>query len=158
MNWQEVCEHPSLQNLPFKIELNEKGDILMSPVKVYHAAYQGEIEYLLRVMRKDGRTLPKCAIKTRQGTKVADVVWVSQERFERIKHETECLVAPEICIEVLSSNNTREEMEEKQRLYFEMGAEEVWICKENGEMSFYNPEGKLERSGVVPGFPEKITI
>ena len=40
MNWQEVCEHPGLQNLPFKIELDEKGKILMSPVKVYHSVYQ----------------------------------------------------------------------------------------------------------------------
>ena len=47
MEWQEVCEHPSLQNLPFKIELNEKGQILMSPVKVYHSAFQGKIARLL---------------------------------------------------------------------------------------------------------------
>lgn len=40
MNWQEVCEHPSLKNLPFKIELNEYGNIVMSPVKVYHSAFQ----------------------------------------------------------------------------------------------------------------------
>jgi len=38
MNWQEVCEHKSLQDLPFKIELNEYGKIIMSPVKVYHSA------------------------------------------------------------------------------------------------------------------------
>ncbi len=34
MNWQEVCEHPSLQNLPFKLELNEVGKVIMSPVRV----------------------------------------------------------------------------------------------------------------------------
>ena len=28
MNWQEICEHPSLQNIPFKIELNEYGKIV----------------------------------------------------------------------------------------------------------------------------------
>ncbi len=39
MTWLEVCEHRSLQNLPFKIEIDEKGRILMSPVKVYHSAY-----------------------------------------------------------------------------------------------------------------------
>ncbi len=39
MNWQEVCEHPSLQNLPFKIELDEYGNIVMSPVKIYHSLY-----------------------------------------------------------------------------------------------------------------------
>jgi len=25
MKWQEVCEHPGLKNLPFKIELDEDG-------------------------------------------------------------------------------------------------------------------------------------
>ena len=43
MQWQEVCNHPSLQDLPFKIELNEKGQTLMSPVKIYHSAFQGKI-------------------------------------------------------------------------------------------------------------------
>ena len=31
MQWQEVIAHPSLQDLPFKIELNEYGKIEMSP-------------------------------------------------------------------------------------------------------------------------------
>ena len=52
MNWQDVCEHASLQNLPFKIELNEQGKILMSPVKVYHSAYQGEIIRLINAKRR----------------------------------------------------------------------------------------------------------
>jgi len=26
MNWLEVCEHPDLQNLPFKIELDESAE------------------------------------------------------------------------------------------------------------------------------------
>lgn len=52
MRWQEVCEHPSLQDLPFKIELNEKGEIIMNAVKVIHSLYQGEIEYLLRSLLK----------------------------------------------------------------------------------------------------------
>jgi len=158
MDWQEVCEHPSLEDLPFKVELNESGAIIMTPVKVYHSAYQGEIEHSLRLMLKNGRTMPECAIKTRQGTKVADVVWVSQKRFEQIKHETECSTAPEICIEVLSSHNTDDEMLEKQGLYFESGAEEVWICNQNGDMCFYNSSGKLEQSVLAPEFPKKIEI
>jgi hypothetical protein len=35
MNWLEVCEHPALQDLPFKIELDETGKIIMAPTKVY---------------------------------------------------------------------------------------------------------------------------
>jgi hypothetical protein len=71
MNWQEVCEHPSLKNLPFKIELNRDGKILMTPVKVSHSAFQGEIEFLLRSLLRSGKTLPECAIATTEGTKVA---------------------------------------------------------------------------------------
>ncbi|MDA8306502.1 MAG: hypothetical protein M0Z81_06720, partial [Deltaproteobacteria bacterium] len=31
MEWREVVEHPSLKNLPFKIETNEWGKIMMAP-------------------------------------------------------------------------------------------------------------------------------
>ena len=106
MNWQEVCEHPSLKDLPFKIELNEYGQVVMSPVKVYHSAFQGEIEHLLRCHLPNGKTLPECAIATEQGTKVADVAWISPERFKEVRDETECSIAPEICIEVISASNS----------------------------------------------------
>ena len=153
MNWQEVIERPELQDLPFKIELTETGQILMTPVKVLHAAFQGEIEHLLRKLKQGGLALPQCAVATRKGTKVADVAWVSYERFARIRHETEAPIAPEICVEILSASNTAEEMREKALLFFEKEAEEFWLCTEAGEMSFNNRTGQLARSLLVPDFP-----
>ena len=47
MNWQEVCADKHLHDLPYKIELNEQGQILMTPVRLYHSAWQGEIIRLL---------------------------------------------------------------------------------------------------------------
>lgn len=155
MNWQEVCEHSSLKNLPFKIELNEQGQILMSPVKVYHSAFQGKIARLLPSI---GEVLAECAIKTKKGTKVADVAWVSSERFEKIKYETDCSIAPEICIEILSSSNTKEELEEKRLLYFDAGALEVWYCHENGQLHFFDRGGRLNNSLLAPSFPQNITL
>ena len=32
MQWQEVCENKSLKNLPFNIELNNRGKVLMTSV------------------------------------------------------------------------------------------------------------------------------
>lgn len=156
MKWQEVCEHPSLKDLPFKIELNEDGKILMTPVKVSHSLYQGEIEFLLRSQLKEGKALPECAIKTAKGTKVADVAWVSPERLNRVKNAIECPIAPEICIEILSSSN--EEIIEKRRLYFDAGAFEVWICDADGHMRFYDAKSQLAQSKLVPRFPKKIEI
>jgi Uma2 family endonuclease len=158
MNWQEVCNNPNLKNLPFKIELNEYGKIVMSPVKVCHSAFQGEIEYLLRTLLKRGRALPECAIATRKGTKVADVAWVSDERFKIVRSEVECSVAPEICVEVTSESNSRQEMEEKRALYFEAGAVEVWMCDEEGRMVFYGRGGELQVSALVPGFPARVEL
>lgn len=158
MNWQEVCEHPSLKDLPFKIELDELGKIIMSPVKINHSILQGEIEFLLRSLLKGGKTLPECAIKTGKGTKVADVAWASLDLLAKIKGEVEASIAPEICVEIISAGNTRKEMAEKRQLYFAAGAKEVWMCNENGELSFFNAEQQLTRSVLVPEFPEKVEV
>lgn len=129
----------------------------MNAVRVIHSLYQGEIEYLLRTLLKSGKTFPECAIKTTKGTKVADVAWATTDTVRKIKDEIECSIAPEICVEVLSSSNTEDEMKEKTDLYFEKGAREVWIC-ENGIMRFYNIGGEMEKSSLVPDFPNKIEI
>ncbi len=158
MDWQAVCEHHSLQNLPFKIELDENGKIIMSPVKVIHSLLQGEIEYLLRSLAKTGKTLPECAINTRKGTKVADVAWVSFERLTSIKNEVACSIAPEICVEVMSDSNTAGEMQEKKALYFAAGAVEFWLCDELGVMTFYSHQGECNHSNMFPDFPSKIQL
>jgi Uma2 family endonuclease len=158
MNWQEVCEHPSLQDLPFKIELDELGRIIMSPVKLYHSALQGEIEFLLRSLLQYGKTLPECAIKTSKGTKVADVAWASSATWAIVKGEAEASVAPEICVEVLSDSNTQKEMAEKSQLYFAAGAKEVWLCNEQGEMRFFNAQHQLVHSDCVPDFPLQLEV
>lgn len=158
MNWQEVCEHPSLKDLPFKIELDEMGKIIMCPVKIYHSFFQIRIALLLEHLLSSGVALSECAIKTSKGTKVADVAWVSLSRWVQIKQQMEALIAPEICVEILSDSNTDKEMMEKRALYCEAGAKEVWLCSESGGMRFFNLEHGLIHSELVPDFPLKIDI
>ena len=156
MNWQEVCANPNLRNLPFKIELNEYGQVVMSPVKVYHSAFQGVIGTLLHRLL-NGYILDECAIATPMGTKVADVAWVSLERFQIIREEDECSIAPEICIEVISSSNSKKEIREKIALYFSQGALECWTCNDRGNMNFYTPDGRLENRRWPPIFRYRLT-
>ncbi len=40
MEWREVVEHPSLKDLPFKIETNEWGNIMMAPASDACGIYQ----------------------------------------------------------------------------------------------------------------------
>ena len=156
MKWEEVCEDQQLQNLPFKIELNKWGQIVMSPVKIKHSFYQGRIQRLLESLLQTGEVMPECAIDTSDGVKVADVVWCSDERFDQIQDEVSASIAPEICIEVKSIGNTLEEMEFKKKLYFEAQAMEVWICNEQGDITFYNEQNELTQSLLVPHFPQQI--
>jgi Uma2 family endonuclease len=158
MKWQELCNRPDLQNLPFKIELDAKGKVIMSPVKVYHSVLQGEIAAILRLNRKDGKILTECAIHTTKGTKVADVSWAIRETYKIIKDEDECSVAPEVCIGVLSSSNTKEEIEEKKALYFEKGAKEVWLCNQSGNIEYFDKVSKLARSSFFPDFSQKVDL
>jgi Uma2 family endonuclease len=156
MRWEEVCENRQLKDLPFKIELNKWGQVVMSPVKIKHSFYQGRIQRLLESLLNTGEVMPECAIDTADGVKVADVVWCSAERFDLIQEQVSASIAPEICIEVKSSGNTLDEMEFKKKLYFEAQALEVWICDEQGQMTFWNEKNELVQSVLVPDFPLQI--
>ena len=159
MDWKEVTENRNLRDLPFKIELNEYGQIVMNPVKLSHSAYQGEISNRLRALIPDmGRILVECAVWTRKGTKVADVAWFSDERWATQKGKPEAIVAPELCVEVASLSNSKREMDQKRKLYFEQGAIEFWFCDEYGDVTFYNSEGQLNNSILFAEFPAKIEI
>lgn len=156
MQWQEVCESQYFKNIPFKIELNNQGKVLMTPVKVNHSILQGKIIGNLYQCLTGGEALAECAINTQQGTKVADVAWASNDLLEKIENEVECSIAPEICIEVLSFSNTKRELNEKQELYFEQGALEFWVCDSLGKMRFFVKEGELESSNMAVSFPSSI--
>ncbi|WP_417911777.1 Uma2 family endonuclease [Candidatus Electronema sp. TJ] len=154
--WQELCSNSSLHDLPFKIESNQQGQLLMTPVKVYHSLFKGKITGLLYAHIEDGEVLVECAVRTQQGTKVADVAWASSQRLELIQDEAECSVAPEICIEVMSSANTEAEMLGKRTLYCDNGAQEFWICDQQGRFRFFSPDKELARSLLLPDFPATI--
>ncbi len=159
MEWREVVEDPSLRDLPYKIETNEWGKIMMAPASYAHGVYQGEIEAWLRKLTKEGRVSPECPVKTSKGTKVADVAWVSPAFLKKhgIK-KVELPESPEVVVEIESPSNSAAELEEKRLLYFEKGAKEFWLCDEDGHMRFFNPQGELERSELFGEFPGHIDI
>ena len=149
---------PCLQDLPYKIELNQWGQIVMSPASNRHSQCQGEIMHLLRLRKPDGYAMPECAIQTAENVKVADVAWVSFARYDAATAPDELYTdtAPEICVEIVSPSNTTEEQMHKGSLYLQAGAEEFWLCNELGDVRFFDTAGALERSRLCPEFPVKI--
>jgi Uma2 family endonuclease len=158
ISWQEICENPALKDLPYKIETNRFDQIIMSPAFTWHGGYQAEIGHLLKQLLPQGRVITECAIDTTDGTKVPDVVWISRERHAPQKRAFSLTLAPEICVEVLSGSNSREEMDEKMKLYFAAGAEEVWLCDEHGDLEFLvrGAVTAVPASQLCPEFPKHI--
>ena len=155
MTWQELCQDKRFANLPFKIELSRTGKIIMSPTRNKHGYFQSQIAVLLQKHLPAGKTLVECAVDTPEGTIVADVTWVTPERFRIIENEFSCSVAPEICVEVWSPSNTPEELALKRRLYFEKGALETWLCDDQGQLTFFDAEGALASSKLCPDFSDE---
>lgn len=156
MTWQEVCDDKTLRDLPFKIELNRWGNIEMSPHRLQHSVMQGRISARISKLMSQGEIAVECAVNTSDGVRVPDVAWVSTERWNQMSDSATCTVAPEICIEVLSASNSAEEMAHKRKLYFEAGAEEVWVCDEQGQVQFFSTAGSLKRSRLCPKFPARL--
>jgi Uma2 family endonuclease len=139
MQWTEIINNPALRDLPFKIETNEWGQIVMSAATNKHGILQIKIGYLIENLLTNGLAISECSIETEKGVKVADVVWCSSEFLAKNGYETTPYAeAPDVCVEIVSRLNSKREMREKRKLYFERGAKEVWLCHENGKMEFYN--------------------
>lgn len=145
MQWQDVIEDITLQNLPYKIELNEKGNIEMSPASNKHGILQTEISFILKTILA-GHPITECSILTSKNVKVADVAWCSNNFLKAYGFETPYPKAPEICVEIVSPSNTEPELEDKRQLYFEAGAKEVWIVFDNGQIDFYDAKEKMKQS------------
>jgi Uma2 family endonuclease len=158
ITWQDVLDDPSLKNLPYKIELNRRGQIEMSPATNLHNIYQIAITDLLLEFAAHGKRFQECSIETSNGVRVADAVWLSKKFLAQHGRVTPYTRAPEICIEIISPSNTNEEMLEKIDLYLERGALEVWTCNLQGEIKFFDANGMLEQSKLVPKFPTMVTL
>lgn len=157
LTWKDVCEDPNLRDLPFKIELTAQGQLLMSPTRLKHGDFQYSIARLLEThLSERGKIITECAIRTADGTRVADVGWFSQKRWTQVADAYDAPIAPEICIEVLSPGNTVEEMAMKRALYLEAGAQEVWICDIASTMHFFDADGQRTASALAPTFPHHI--
>lgn len=145
MQWAEVLADKSLRDLPYKIELDKWGNLIMSPASNRHGRLQLVVAALLENI-PHGRTLIECSVTTAEGVKVADAAWCSDVFFDRFGYETPYPRAPEICVEVRSPSKSEEELNFKTRLYLEAGAKEVWIVLETGEARFFGAEGERAAS------------
>ena len=150
MEWTEVVDNPLLKDLPFKIELNKFGQLLMTPASNKHGQIQIEIGHNLMTQLSKGKVIAECSIQTPDGVKVADVAWASEEFIDTFAYETPYPKAPEICIEIVSPSNSKAEITEKVNLYLAKGAMEVWVIYNDHRILTYSHIGEIKESSIAP--------
>ena len=161
MTWEDILADRSLRDLPYKIETNRYHKIIMSPASAWRGNFEYEVGLLLGRLLPLGKIINEAPIRTAEGVRVADVGWMSRERWSPQRRATALERAPEICVEILSPSNCREEMLEKMSLYYASGAEEVWLCDEEGRMEFFTVSSAPQPVAVsvlCPDFPKQIDV
>jgi Uma2 family endonuclease len=145
--WQHLATDPLVAAIPYKVELNEKGAIEVSPPTTRHAFLQAFVSSELGQQRPDGTTFTECPVETEIGVRVPDVVWASPEFMQRHGGESEFRSGPDLCVEVLSPTNTRAEIDEKVAAYLAAGSREVWVVGDDGVPEIY-ASGQIATSAL----------
>ena len=154
--WRKIVRDPAFKDLPYKVETNQRGQIVLSPHQFSHSQVQRAVQKKLDAVLSGGEVFPECPITTEKGVRQADVTWASGNRVQEMEEAGDPpTIAPEICIEVMSGSNDWDEMEEKRRLYREKEAVEVWVVTEDGEVHFFGDK-ELKKSQVAPNFPSQL--
>ena len=146
--WQQLTRDPLVAAIPFKVELNEKGAIEVSPPTTRHAFVQAFIVRELARQRPEGTTFTECPVETEIGVRVPDVAWASREFMQAHAAEREFRVAPDLCVEVLSPTNTQAEMDEKVAAYLVAGACEVWLVGDDCVPEIHANGGRTSTSAL----------
>ena len=152
--WEEMQRDASLQDLPYKIELNSWGKVEMSPASVRHGQLQAAVVEELKLKLRDGVSIVECPILTDIGIRVPDIAWASAGFMRQHGAASPLPRAPEICVEVISASNVAAEITEKTRAYLAAGALEVWLVAENGSIRYIDASGEHAHSG----FPIAVTL
>lgn len=145
-------------DLPFAWETNARGQIIMTPHGYIHSFRASQLGRIFAAIAPEWHCGYQPGIYTSDGLKGPDVTLASPEYHARhIGVGGYFSEAPEICIEVMSPSNSWQEMQDKMPLYFEVGAQEVWIVDVEGTVSFFSPGSEqLPQSRLIPDAPQSI--
>jgi Uma2 family endonuclease len=139
--------------LPFpdeeeRYELNEFGEWIVSPKPT--PGHQGiAFEVGLQISAQLGRrAATEVPVLTDRGVRVPDVIWMPPGRWAEFKDYSPLTIVPDVCVEVISPGNAREEIMMKLSAYLRGGAREAIVVGLGGEVEYFGPDGRRETSAL----------
>lgn len=129
----------------FHYELHAGELVRATRPKLKHAVMQDHLaELLKRHAGKGSLVLYEMAFQPlpEYELRVADVGYVSPERFACSNLNGNIAGAPDIVIEILSPSNTHAEMDEKEQLCLDNGCKEFWLVNmDKKQVKISRPDG-----------------
>jgi Uma2 family endonuclease len=139
---------PFEEDSPVLYELSEFGEWIVTP-RPTHEHQHVEFTVAVQLNTQLGpRAVTEVSVLTDRGIRAPDVVWMPAARWLEVKGQNPLPFAPDVCVEVLSPSNTREEIQMKVGAYLRGGAREAIVVGLKGQVEFFGPEGKLEASAL----------
>jgi Uma2 family endonuclease len=145
MSIEEFRKLPEDQG-PVYHELHHGELVPVTRPKLKHTLIQRNLRNLFEPLAAAGsfvdtelayRALPEHELR------VADVAYVSRERWASIDPEDNFRGAPDLVIEVLSPSNTATEIYDKEKLCLENGAQEFWVVDpDRRQVKVSTPDGR----------------
>jgi Uma2 family endonuclease len=144
----------------FYYELRHGEPVRVTRPKYKHSRIQHRLERLLAqaagsmgvvTIEFPFRALPELELRA------ADVAFLNQERWDAVDPEDNLHGAPELVIEVLSPSNTAAEINDKERLCLENGAQEFWVVDPNlRQVKVSTPDGITTTFRATQEIPLRI--
>ena len=101
--WQRILNDPQLdQYESFRFETDDNGEILMSPKPPKSHNFKVTKIATMLVARLGGEAAVGPQITHWQGVKVPNACWLHPDRYTEASDPDPFIIAPEICVEVLS--------------------------------------------------------
>lgn len=143
--WQELAGDPGS---PDYYEVNEFGEVILTsrPTNDHQRIVTAVTSALNQQLGPEA--VQKVSIMTDRGIRVPDVSWMKPERWAQAKGTTPLPFVPDVCVEVLSPGNTKEEVTMKTNAYLRGGAREVIVVALRGEVEFLGSEEKRAVSAL----------
>jgi len=129
-----------------RYELRHGEPVIVAPPKLKHSTVQRRLRRLLEAAAGETgivdsefgfRPVPEGEFR------IADVVFISQARWQGIDLNGYFEGAPELVAEILSPSNTRAEILDKKKLSLENSAQEFWVVDiDHRQVEISTPDGR----------------
>jgi Uma2 family endonuclease len=159
-----------------RVELVNGRVTAMSPVNVEHGDYDTELIYHLKGFVRShrlGRVVAEVGFVLREDpdfTRAPDIAFVSAETQRRCPRPRRGYwrTAPDLAVEILSPDDTAEEVETKVHEYLNAGTRLVWVFyPRSRSVRVFRPDGSAQRlagndildgEDVLPGFRLRLSV